>query len=228
MAIMAKWRDKTWEISPNRVMALENLSTSFKLKSEKNTDAEGSPATNERGMELVPLSFDMTLHSAMGVDILAELNSWKQRIQLTGPFYLGGRQFGPTMQLQEVKLDNVQLDDLGRIRIATISLDFEEIAETNAAAPATNTTALNVGATIAEKAEKKPTATHVYAAPVQSIKVGSKVRVASGAKSYSGGCLASFVYRTTYDVIQIKGDRVVIGLGSTVTAAIRMIDLSLA
>jgi hypothetical protein len=226
MAVMAKWRDKTWEVSPSKVMALQNLSTSYKLKAEQNTDVEGSPATNERGMELVPLSLDMTLHAALGVDILAELESWRQRIRLSGPFLLAGRQLGPTMQLQQVDLSNVQLDDLGRIRVATIALSFEEIVDTGSTIPATSTSALSVGASDAEKADKKP-ASSVNESSAQGIKVGSKVRVASGARTYTGQTLKSFVFKTTYDVIEVKGDRVVIGLGKAVTAAMRMSDLSL-
>jgi len=63
--------------------------------------------------------------------------------------------------------------------------------------------------------------------PVAEIKVGSKVMVKSGAKTYTGGSLASFVYKTVYDVIQINGDRVVIGLGKTVTATVKKSDLIL-
>lgn len=63
--------------------------------------------------------------------------------------------------------------------------------------------------------------------PVAEIKVGSKVMVKSGAKTYTGGSLASFVYKTVYDVIQINGDRVVIGLGKTVTTAVKKSDLIL-
>lgn len=63
--------------------------------------------------------------------------------------------------------------------------------------------------------------------PEPSLKVGSKVRVKKGAKDYNGVQLASFVYGRTYDVIQISGDRVVIGQGGQVTAAVRAKDLIL-
>ena len=53
-----------------------------------------------------------------------------------------------------------------------------------------------------------------------TIKVGDKVRVKAGAKDYNGTKLSSSVYNTTYDVIQINGDRVVIGKGKAVTAAV--------
>ena len=54
---------------------------------------------------------------------------------------------------------------------------------------------------------------------------GDKVKVNKGAKTYSGGGLASFVYNNTYDVIEVRGDRIVIGLGSAVTAAMNAKDL---
>ena len=58
-----------------------------------------------------------------------------------------------------------------------------------------------------------------------TIKVGSKVKVKAGAKDYNGTQLASFVYARTYNVIQVSGDRVVIGQGKVVTAAVKMKDL---
>lgn len=70
-------------------------------------------------------------------------------------------------------------------------------------------------------APSKPTTTTT----TTTFKKGDKVKVNKGAKTYSGGGLASYVYNTTYDVIQVNGDRVVIGLGSAVTAAMRAKDL---
>jgi len=59
------------------------------------------------------------------------------------------------------------------------------------------------------------------------IKVGSKVKVNKGAKTYTGGYLANFVYETVYDVQQIEGTRAVIGLDGKVTAAVRLENLIL-
>lgn len=60
-----------------------------------------------------------------------------------------------------------------------------------------------------------------------TLAVGAKVKVKAGAKTYTGGSLASFVYRNTYEVIQIDGDRVVIGLNGAVTAAVKSSDLTI-
>lgn len=59
------------------------------------------------------------------------------------------------------------------------------------------------------------------------LKVGSKVKVKKGAKTFEGGNLASFVYNQIYDVIQINGNRIVIGKGKAVTAAVKKQDLIL-
>ena len=64
-------------------------------------------------------------------------------------------------------------------------------------------------------------------APAKKITVGSKVKVKAGAKTYTGGSLASFVYNTIYEVQQLSGNRAVIGIKGQVTAAIKLEDLIL-
>jgi N-acetylmuramoyl-L-alanine amidase len=80
---------------------------------------------------------------------------------------------------------------------------------------------------ITTKAGKPATINPANTAPVKTIKVGSKVSIAKGARSYSGDKLAAFVYNNFYTVMEIKGDRVVVGQGGGVTAAIRYSDLVL-
>lgn len=48
------------------------------------------------------------------------------------------------------------------------------------------------------------------AASTNTIKVGSKVKVKPGAKTYTGKSISSFVFNDTWIVLQINGDRVVI------------------
>lgn len=72
-----------------------------------------------------------------------------------------------------------------------------------------------------ERLDKEPAQTQ------KTLKVGSKVKVKKGAKTFDGKNLASFVYDNIYDVIQINGSRVVIGKGKSVTAAIHKDNLIL-
>lgn len=58
-------------------------------------------------------------------------------------------------------------------------------------------------------------------------KVGDSVKVVDGAKTYTGGKLAKFVYKTVFTIMQIKNDRVVIGLDGVVTAAVKISDIYL-
>ena len=60
-----------------------------------------------------------------------------------------------------------------------------------------------------------------------AIAKGSTVKVKTGAKTYTGGGLASFVYANTYTVLELSGDRAVIGQGKAVTAAVNIKDLTL-
>lgn len=60
-----------------------------------------------------------------------------------------------------------------------------------------------------------------------SVKVGSKVRLKQGAKTYDGKSLASFVHNRDHVVKEISGDRVVITYGGVVVAAVKLSDLTL-
>jgi N-acetylmuramoyl-L-alanine amidase CwlA len=60
-----------------------------------------------------------------------------------------------------------------------------------------------------------------------TIKVGSTVKLNKGAKTYTGGKLASFVYSRNHKVKEIKGDRVVITYLGIVIAAVNIKDLTL-
>ena len=61
----------------------------------------------------------------------------------------------------------------------------------------------------------------------KAIVKGSIVRVKQGAKTYTGGSLASFVYSRDHVVSEVSGDRCVITYGGVVVAAVRMSDLTL-
>ena len=60
-----------------------------------------------------------------------------------------------------------------------------------------------------------------------AIKAGSVVRVKQGAKTYTGGGLASFVYSRDHVVSELNGDRAVITYGGVTVAAVRVSDLTL-
>ena len=67
----------------------------------------------------------------------------------------------------------------------------------------------------------------VYTVASATIKVGSTVKLKSGAKTYTGGSLADFVYKRNHKVKEIKGDRAVITYEGVVVAAVKLSDLTL-
>lgn len=60
------------------------------------------------------------------------------------------------------------------------------------------------------------------------VKVGDKVTLKAGAKTYTGGSLASYVYKRKHIVKELKNDRAVITYNGVVVAAVNVKDLSLA
>lgn len=63
--------------------------------------------------------------------------------------------------------------------------------------------------------------------PKPEIKVGSNVKIKTGAKTYTGGKLASFVYSRVHVVKELDGDRAVITYKGTVVCAIHVDNLTL-
>ena len=58
------------------------------------------------------------------------------------------------------------------------------------------------------------------------ISAGDTVMVNKGAKTYTGGQLASFVYDRKHKVQEVKGDRAVITFEGVVVAAVKLVDLT--
>ena len=208
MAIMAKWRDMTFEVSTNKVNPVEDLSFSYEQIADSNSDAEGTPQTNERGTELFPLSCSVKLHSAAGINVRSEIERWEALVTKTGYFYLEGKKLGPIVQLRKVAVSGLKLDDLGRMRLATLKLTFKEYDR--ATTSVIDTSALNVGAKTASKSEKKPTNTEAASAPKQTISVGSMVKP-TGQKYYTGQKIPDWVKQRSHKVSQISGEKTLLG-----------------
>lgn len=230
MAIIASWRNKRWEVSPSKIYNIQNLTTTYKLKTDINQDNEGTPPTNVRGNELVPLSFEVVLGDAAGVNVRGEIESWEGLVGKSGAFLLGGKRFGPElMQLREVNVEEVKLDDTGRIRTAKLSLQFEENAEEAARlkAATSGVTAMSVGASTEDKNSKKPTNQQLAAATSTSIKAGSKIRIV-GTNYATGQRIPQWVKDRTHSVTRISGERALVGGNGGINSWVFLKDLSLA
>lgn len=209
MAIMAKWGSKEWAVSAKKVVALEGLSFSYTQVADNNTSTEEKKTTNERGTELFPLRFTTTLHSGAGVDVRAEIESWEKLVTKVDYFYLGGKKLGPKLQLRKVAVDNVTTDDLGRMRLATLSFEFKEY-DPDTTSVKVSTSALNVGASTSDKSQKKNISEAVKKAITRTIKAGDYVSP-TGKKYATGETIPTWVKQRSHKVSQIKGNRVLLG-----------------
>ena len=225
MATMAKWGSKTWGVSSKQVLALESLAFSYTQVADNNTSTEERKTTNERGTELMPLTFSTVLHSGAGVDVWAEIESWKKLVTKVDYFYLGGKNIGPKMQLRNVSVNDVKLDDLGRMRLATLTFEFKEY-DPDTSSVKVSTTALNVGASTAEKEQKKTTNTAVKKAETTTIKVGDYARP-TGNKYATGQTIPAWVKKQKHRVGQIKGDRVLLGYPGGISSWVYMSEVTL-
>jgi len=225
MATMAKWGSKTWAVSSKKVLALEGLAFSYTQVADNNTSTEDKKTTNERGTELFPLSFTTVLHSGAGVDVRAEIESWKKLVTKVNYFYLGGKKLGPKLQLRKVAVSEVKLDNLGRIRLATLSFEFKEY-DKDTTSVKVSTSALKVKAKTASKKVKKTTNKAVKKATTKSIKVGSRVKP-TGKTYATGQKIPQWVKDRSHVVSQIKGDRVLLGYPNGICSWVRLSEVTL-
>ncbi len=202
MATMAKWGPKTWAVTPQKVVALEGLAFSYSQVADNNTSTEEKKTTNERGTDLFPLSFTTVLHSGAGVDVRAEIESWKKLVTKVNYFYLGGKKLGPKLQLRKVSVNNVKLDDFGRMRLATLSFEFKEY-DPDTTSVKVSTSALKVGASTSAKSAKKTENKAVAKAEAKTITVGCYVRP-TGQKYATGQTIPGWVKERSHKVSQIK------------------------
>lgn len=182
MPIMASWGPKAWEISSQKVAALNGVSATVELDTENSDDKAGSPATKTKALKLQKFTFDFDLASVTGSDVRDEYESWTTLVGQYAPFYLGGQRFGPeNMQLTSVDLSNTTLDNFGRILMGRITIGLTEYAEEASSKKPTSASsggkagstkkavgissnqergvkpsAVSVGASTKEKASKKP------------------------------------------------------------------------
>ena len=225
MATMAKWGPKKWAVSPKKVVALQGLSFSYSQVADNNASTEEKKPTNQRGTELFSLSFTTVLHSGAGVDVRKEIESWEKLVTQVNYFYLGGKKLGGKLQLRKVAVSDVKLDDLGRMRLATLSFEFKEYdAETTSVK--VDTSALDVKASTSSKSQKKNTNTAVKKAGTNTIKVGDYV-TPTGKKYATGQTIPSWVKNQKHKVSQLKGDRVLLGYPSGICSWVYLSEVTL-
>lgn len=127
MSIQATWRDMSWEISPQRIASLGEISTETEVKRVSDSTSGQSKIT---GRELQRLSIRYFTSFEAGGNPREEYKTWESKIGLYAPLRIAGSRFGPSnFQLRSAAIDDAALDTQGRLRSGTISLEFVEYAD---------------------------------------------------------------------------------------------------
>lgn len=202
MAVMAKWRNKAWKVTPDEIKTITGLSLGYKIKAENNEDLEYTPATNERGLEPASLKISTAISTSVGVDVRSEIDEWKELVEKTGYFYLAGKNLGPYFQLQGVDVSTKIIDDFGNIRVAELALSFLEHSNDLGEAVVS-------GPTIADKERLKPLNVLLKTSAVTGFKPGTKVQVV-GERYATGETIPGWVKESKYTIAQVSAEKVLV------------------
>lgn len=135
MANMASWGPMIFTVSANKVIALQDFTTSMNLKEDSENDTSGTPPTNTRGRDLIPMTFSETCVAAAGVNPLQRYSMWGSLLGQTYPLIIGGQQIGPArMKLKNVSMTDVVLSAKGDFLKASIAITLEEWSAENTSA----------------------------------------------------------------------------------------------
>lgn len=179
MNYTAKWGPKGFLISANKVVPLMDLQTTVTANAVTQTDANGNSQTNYQGKVLQPISLSTLYLRAAGVDPRAQVEEWESLVGEAYPLIIGDKRFGPAkLMLKSVSTTEIITANDGTFLQAKVALTFEEEgsktttavsasaatsasasreASVYAATVAEKKTALNTGATKADKSAKKVT-----------------------------------------------------------------------
>lgn len=224
-AVMARWGPKQWAVSSTKVLALEGLGFSYTQVADNNSSTEEEKTTNERGTELMPLTFTTLLHSGAGVDVRKEIGSWESLITHVHYFFLGEAQLGHLFQLRKVSVSDVKIDSKGRMLLATLSFEFKEYEADTTSVKVSNS-ALELAASYRDKKEKKVKNAVVKNAPTSTVKAGDYVKP-TGKKYATGQKIPDWVKQKSHKVSKIKGDRVLLGAPSGINSWVYLSEVTL-
>ena len=131
MGYQARWGPKGFIISAGKIVGIEDLQTSYSLKTDTNEDTSGTPPTNTKGMELQPVTLSTKYLRATGTNPRGQMAEWRSLVGKAYPLYLGGKRFGPPkLQLQKVDVSDILLANSGDILACTVALSFMEYSPT--------------------------------------------------------------------------------------------------
>ncbi len=156
MTIQAQFSTKKWEISPNKVMPITNISYSSGVKTETAKTSGGKDKVVSKGYKADTLSVSYNVQKNAGCNPEVEYSDMKVLVGKTAPFLLNGKRFGANMyRLNSVRPSNIILTNKGEILSMTITAGFEEPIVAKSDAKTIGKTAKSIEKFKSEKGIKK-------------------------------------------------------------------------
>lgn len=153
MADKARWGPFSFEVTANKIIPFENLTTSFTVK----TDSQNT--SNVTGLEPQPMTFTTTYIRSMGVDPREKIDAWKAEMGKSYPLYIGEKRFGPEkMMLIGVNVSELITDNSGAFLSAIMDISLREYiqnASTSSASSGQSSSAAKARAKYDEVTQKK-------------------------------------------------------------------------
>jgi len=126
---IAIFGSKSFSVSSHKVLTFNELTFSGQLQVDTQEVDKEKPSTYIKGPGLEKLSFMVQLEASLGVDVRAEMDSWRSIRDAGQPqvFSIGGKPLsGNKWLLTSVEITDTVIDGAGRFSSAKLSLTFEE------------------------------------------------------------------------------------------------------
>ena len=160
----ALWGPKGFIVSPNKIVPLNGLTTSFAVKADNGNDADNKATTNVKGRELQTVSLSTRYVRGAGVDPRGQIAEWEAQVGKAYPLYIEGQRFGPQkLMLKSVNASDILLTNKGKFLQVAVALEFEEYTNNSNAttksltSAASKSAALNATASAMDREALKPT-----------------------------------------------------------------------
>ena len=178
---LAKWGNKGFLVSPEKIVPLLSLSTGFARKSDTNNDTSGQPTTNTRGLELQTIQLETRYVASIGVDPRGQIEEWRNQFYKRYPLYINGQQFGPDLlELVSVDISNVQMDNKGNFLSVDVAITLEEYIPPETTLTEKKSEAASSGSGTSGGTKKQA----MSAAPSSTEKTAKKVSPSRGGGQY--------------------------------------------
>ncbi len=132
MTTQAKWKNKTFEVSNQKVNAISSFTLSSKLKTEEKKSKSGAKKVIIKGLMPEELQVNFSSGFAVGTDPRQEHEDFKKLAGQSGEFFFGSNKLGRgNFVLEEVSLGNTIMSNFGRIYHGEHTLKFSQYVSTS-------------------------------------------------------------------------------------------------